>query len=132
MRFFYCVFSLLLVSNFALPKQENPKKEDKTEVQPIVRRITVKGDVMKKMLAHKATPKYPIEARHQHISGTVRLHVIIGVDGSVKDIEYVSGPRALVQATVDGVRQYKYKPTMENGEPVEVDTTVDTVFELRE
>jgi periplasmic protein TonB len=132
MRFFYCVLSLLLVSNFAISKQENPKKEDKTEAPPIIRRITVNGDVMKRMLVHKVTPRYPIEARQQRISGTVKLHVIIGVDGSVKDIEYVSGPRALVQATVDGVRQYKYKPTKENGEPVEVDTTVETLFELRE
>jgi protein TonB len=57
--------------------------------------------------------------------------VVIGVDGSVKDMKYVSGPSRLVKATMDGVRQYKYQPTTENGQPVEVDTTVETVFDIR-
>lgn len=137
MRFFSGVFLLFLMSTFGLAKQENPKKEDKkedkTEAQaPTVPRITVKGDVMKKKLVHKVTPRYPAEAMHQCVSGTVILRVLIGVDGSVKDMQYVSGPRILVQATMDGVRQYKYRPTMENGQPVEVDTTVETVFGIRQ
>ena len=131
MRLLRGVFSLCLVSTLALPKQENPKKEDKTETQaPTVRRITVKGNVMKKKLVHKVIPQYPPEARDQRVSGIVVLHVLIGVDGSVKDMQYVSGPSILVRATMDGVRQYKYQPTTDSGQPVEVDTTVETVFEL--
>lgn len=105
MRFFRVVFSLCLISTLASPKQENPKKEDTTQTPaPTVRRITVKGDVMKKKLVHKVTPKYPSDAMHQRVSGTVVLRVLIGVDGSVKDMQYVSGPSILVQATMDGVR----------------------------
>ena len=97
-----------------------------------VPRITVKGDVMKKKLVRKVTPRYPPEARPSRVSGTVVLRVLIGVDGSVEHVEYVSGPKVLLQATIDGVRQYKYKPTTENGQPVEVDTTVETVFSIVE
>lgn len=131
MRLLRGVFSLWLVSTLALPKQENPKNEHTTQTPaPTVRRITVNGDVMKKKLVHKVTPKYPADAMHQRVSGTVVLHVLIGVDGSVKDMQYVSGPSILVQATMDGVRQYKYQATTDSGQPVEVDTTVETVFEI--
>ena len=131
MRFFVvCVCCLLFQFSFFQPK-ENPAQQDKTAAQaPSVPRITVKGDVMKKKLVRKVTPNYPYEARQRHIAGTVILRVLIGVDGSVKQVEYVSGPDILVKATIDGVRQYKYKPTTENGQPVEVDTTVETVFSL--
>ena len=91
-------------------------------------RISVKGDVMKKKLVHKVTPRYPADAMLQRVMGTVILRVLIGVDGSVRDMQYVSGPRILVQTTMDGVRQYKYRPTAENGQPVEVETTVETEF----
>lgn len=132
MRYWCAVFALFLVPTFAQPKQDNPKKEDRTEAQlPTVPRITVKGNLMKKKIVHKVTPKYPREAMDQRVSGIVVLHVLIGVDGSVKDMQYVSGPRMLVQATMDGVRQYKYQPTIVSGLPAEVDTTVETVFEIR-
>jgi protein TonB len=57
---------------------------------------------------------------------------VIGVDGSVKQVEYVSGPEVFLKPTIEAVRQNKYKPTTENGQPVEVDTTVETVFSLIE
>ena len=133
MKFFWCFVLLSLASGFTLLNQESPKKEDKTEEQaPNVRRITVRGDLMKKRLVHKVAPQYPAEAMRQRISGTVVLHVLIGVDGSVKRIDYASGPQILVKPTIEGVRQYKYKPLEENGQPVEVDTTVQTVFEVRQ
>ena len=83
---------------------------------------------MRKKLVHKVNPIYPSEAMRRRIAGTVILHVVIGVDGSVKQAEYVSGPEIFVKPTIEAVRQNKYKPTLENGQPVEVDTTVETVF----
>src|SRR5689334_22690066 len=133
MRFLRGLCLLFLMATVAATKQENQKKEDKAESQAqAVSRIPVKGDVMRKKLVHKVTPRYPGEAMSQRVSGTVVLQVVIGVDGAVKDMRYISGPRILVQATMDGVRQYKYRPTMLNGQPVEVETTVETVFELRQ
>ena len=69
-------------------------------------------------------------AKTAHISGTVVLHAIIGTDGTVQDLQYISGPPLLMRSAMDAVHQWRYKPTMLNGEPVEVDTTVQVVFTL--
>ncbi len=112
-------------------QSQSATQQDKSATQTqSVSRITVKGDEMKKKLVRKVTPRYPPEARHARIAGTVVLRIVVGIDGSVEHLEYVSGPKQLVQATIEGVRQSKYKPTTENGQPVEVDTTVETVFSI--
>jgi len=64
------------------------------------------------------------------VEGVVRLHAIIGKDGSVHDIEMVSGDQLLVDAAIKAVRQWRYAPTTFNGQPVEVDTTIDVIFQL--
>jgi len=125
----HTIVCCLLICVSIFQSHGNATQQDKSAPQAQgVPRITVKGDEMKKKLVRKVTPRYPPEARPSRISGTVVLRVLIGVDGSVEHVEYVSGPKALLQATIEGVRQYKYKPTTENGQPVEVDTTVETVF----
>ncbi len=112
-------------------QSQGATQQDKSATQTQnVPRITVKGDVMKKKLVHRVMPNYPLEARHESIAGIVKLHVLIGVDGSVKEAEFISGPDVLVKPTLDAVRKWKYKPTTENGQPVEVDTTVETVFSI--
>jgi protein TonB len=71
-------------------------------------------------------------ARQTRISGTVRLHAIIGKDGTVRELTLESGHPLLVQAALDAVRQWRYQPTLLNGEPVEVDTTIDVIFSLNQ
>ena len=61
-------------------------------------------------------------------SGTVVLHAIIAKDGTVKEMQYVSGPPLLTKVAMDAVRQWTYKPTTIQGQPVEVDTTIDVAF----
>jgi protein TonB len=63
-----------------------------------------------------------------HISGTVRLKAVIGADGSVEDLTLISGHPLLVQAAEAAVKQWIYKPTLLNGQPVEVDTEIDVHF----
>ena len=58
------------------------------------------------------------------------LHAIISKDGSDPGTQYVSGPPLLMKSAMDAVKQWRYKPTMLNGEPVEVDTTIYVVFTL--
>jgi protein TonB len=84
------------------------------------------------MLVNRVQPVYPPLARQTRISGTVRLHAIIGKDGSVQQLEVLSGHPLLVQAALDAVRQWRYRPTLLNGEPVEVDTTIDVIFSLNQ
>ena len=98
--------------------------------KPNVTRITKGGNVQAASLINKVTPQYPPLARQTRISGTVRLHAIIAKDGSVQELSVISGHPLLVQAALDAVRQWRYRPTLLNGEPVEVDTTVDVIFSL--
>lgn len=73
-------------------------------------------------------PQYPIKARTRRIFGTVRLHAIIAKDGSVKELEVESGHPYLQPAAIDAVRQWRYAPTLVEGQPVEVYTTIDVIF----
>jgi TonB family protein len=93
-------------------------------------RIRVGGSIAAASLTHQVMPVYPALARQAHISGTVVLHCIIGKDGSVQQLEFVSGPPLLMKSAMDAVRQWVYKPTLLNGKAVEVDTTVSVIFTL--
>ena len=75
---------------------------------------------------------YPPLARQTRINGTVRLHAIIAKDGSIQQLEVISGHPLLQQSALDAVRQWRYQPTLLNGEPVEVDTTIDVIFTLNQ
>ena len=100
--------------------------------KPVQSRIKVGGNVTAARIVNRTTPIYPPLARQTRISGTVRLHAIIAKDGTVQQLEVLSGHPLLVQAALDAVRQWRYQPTLLNGEPVEVDTTVDVIFSLNQ
>ncbi len=100
--------------------------------KPTQTRIRQGGNVTAAKLVNKVQPQYPPLARQTRISGTVRLHAIIGKSGQVEQLEVMSGHPLLVQAALDAVRQWKYQPTQLNGEPVEVDTTIDVIFSLNQ
>jgi periplasmic protein TonB len=93
-------------------------------------RIRVGGNVEQAALIHQVLPQYPQIAKTAHISGTVILHAIIAKDGTVQELQYISGPPLLMRTAMDAVRQWRYKPTLLNGDPVEVDTTISVVFTL--
>lgn len=93
-------------------------------------RIRQGGNVTLTSLTYKVAPIYPDEAKANHIQGTVVLHVILSAEGAVTEIEVVSGDQTLANAATSAVRQWKYKPTLLNGKPVEVDTTVTVDFNL--
>jgi len=93
-------------------------------------RIRVGGNVQMASLVRKVDPTYPAIAKSAHISGTVVLHAIIAKDGTIEHLEFVTGPGLLMRSAMDAVSQWRYKPTLLNGEPVEVDTTISVVFTL--
>jgi protein TonB len=100
--------------------------------RPTQTRIKQGGQVQAAMIINRVQPSYPPLARQTRISGTVRLHAIIGKDGSVQQLEVISGHPLLVQSALDAVRQWRYRPTLLNNEPVEVDTTIDVIFSLNQ
>jgi len=93
-------------------------------------RLRIGGNLLAAKIIDRVQPVYPALARQTRIQGVVRLHVILHKDGTVQQLEVISGHPLLVQAAIDAVRQWRYQPTLLNGEPVEVDTTVDVVFAL--
>lgn len=93
-------------------------------------RIVVGGNVQQARLINQVRPIYPPLAKQARIQGTVRLQAIIGKDGTVEQLEVLSGHPLLVQAAQDAVRQWRYQPTLLNSQPVEVVTTIDVIFTL--
>ena len=93
-------------------------------------KIRVGGNVQAVNLIEKVTPVYPPLAKEARIQGLVRFTVTIGKDGKVQDVQLVSGHPLLVEAAQQAVSQWVYKPTLLNGNPVEIVTTVDVNFTL--
>jgi len=100
-------------------------------VQAQPQRIRVGGNVQAANLIHQAAPVYPPLAKAAAIQGTVRFTVIIGRDGSVQNVTLISGHPLLVEAAREAVQQWQYKPTLLNGQPVEVVTQIDVNFTLQ-
>jgi protein TonB len=71
---------------------------------------------------------YPPAAQAARVQGTVRVQVLIGADGRVKNATVLSGPQPLQAAALENARQRQYKPTIVNGKPVEVETEISVQF----
>jgi periplasmic protein TonB len=97
---------------------------------PMPKRIRVPAQVAEANLIHDVAPQYPPEAGRERIEGTVVLMAVIGKDGTVRDVRVESGLPLLAQAAIEAVKQWRYKPYLLNGEPVEVDSHVTINFTL--
>ena len=94
--------------------------------------IRVGANVMQANLANKVNPVYPPLAKAARVQGTVQFEATIGADGSIRNLRLTGGPPLLVQAAMQAVQQWAYKPTLLNGNPVEVITTIDVNFTLEQ
>ena len=94
--------------------------------------LSVSADVMAGNLVNKVLPVYPADARKARIQGTVVLQAVVGKDGNVENLRVISGPSQLQQSALDAVRFWTYKPFLLNGDPIEVKTTVNVNFSLKQ
>jgi protein TonB len=92
--------------------------------------IRLGGNVAAANRIYSVTPAYPAEAKEGRIQGTVKLEITIDKEGHVGPMSVISGPSELVRSATDAVSQWVYKPTLLNGEPVSVLTTVDVNYTL--
>ncbi|HTC87053.1 MAG TPA: energy transducer TonB [Bryobacteraceae bacterium] len=92
--------------------------------------IPVTSDLQMAKLLRKVIPEYPPIAKSARISGVVRLIGTIGKDGTIQNLQVVSGHPMLTRAALDAVRQWIYKPTMLNGNAVEVIAPIEVTFTL--
>jgi len=95
-----------------------------------VQRIRVSSGVTQGLVIHRVDPVYPAIAKTARVQGTVILQAVIGKDGSIQNLHVVSGHPLLQGAAMDAVKQWRYRPYILNGEPVEVDTQVEVHFTL--
>jgi protein TonB len=105
-------------SNVAMPKVATPQ------------RVRVSSGVQSGLLVRKVQPTYPPLARQARIQGTVVLQAQISKNGDIENLQLISGHPMLAPAAIEAVKQWKYKPYLLNGEPVEVETTVQVNFSL--
>ncbi len=91
----------------------------------------VSGGVMAGNLLTHVDPVYPPAAKDARIQGAVVLHAIIGKDGTIENLQVVSGPKKLQTSALDAVRQWTYKPFLLNGDPTEVETTITVNYSLQ-
>jgi protein TonB len=119
-----------LMSQIFVPPQ--PKPMPRAADLPIAptKRMPVGGDVQAAKLLKKIFPAYPPLARQARVSGTVQLIGVIAKDGTIQQLQVVSGYPLLVKAALDAVRQWIYRPTLLNGQAVEVIAPIDVIFTL--
>jgi len=139
---FMFIFAIAYVDGgfrFVLPLDYQPPKsaEEKAESNspdaphtPRELRVQVGGAVQAARLVTRVQPVYPQVAKDERLQGKVSIHVIVGKDGSIRQMDGVRGRCSLAKSAVEAVRQWRYEPTLLNGYPVEVDTEITVIFQL--
>jgi TonB family protein len=111
--------------NFALSKEATP-----AVVRDAKGPVEVRGSVQESKLIHRVRPVYPEDAKAAGLQGSVKLVVVVAENGTLREIRSASGPLPLIQAAVDAVRQWNWKPTTLDGEQVAVITEIMMNFKL--
>jgi protein TonB len=93
-------------------------------------RVRISQGVTKGLLVQKIEPQYPTLARSARVQGDVVLSAVIDTNGQITNLQLVSGHPMLVPAAIAAVKQWRYKPYLLNGQPVEVETTITVIFSL--
>jgi protein TonB len=108
-----------------------PQPERPAEVRPQAPHRLVMTHLESAMLIHRVEPVYPPLARQIHREGQVELHAIISTDGTIQSLQVVSGDALFLRSAQDAVSQWRYRPTVLNGQPVEIDTYITVIYTLQ-
>jgi protein TonB len=112
----------------AAPQPPPPQRSKAS--QPL--RIRPGGNVIPPRLIYQPKPEYPQLARVARIEGAVEFEAVISKDGTIEELKVLRGHPFLVKAALEAVRQWRYQPTLLNGEPIEVVTEITVNFKLVE
>jgi TonB family protein len=102
-----------------------------TNEHPVVRRRIVLTTIDPALLIHRVEPAYPALARQIHKEGRVELRAIIGTDGTIQSLQIVNGDPLFERSARDAVQQWRYRPTILNGQAVEVDTYITVIYTMQ-
>ena len=98
--------------------------------KPLLQRLNISQGVSTGLLIKKVQPTYPSAALTMRIEGTVELVATVSKTGDITNVKVTSGDSQLAKAAVSAVKQWKYKPYLLNGEPVEIQTPITMNFKL--
>lgn len=93
--------------------------------------VAIVSEIQAAKLIRKVTPAYPEMAKRANISGVVEIEAIIAKDGTMRSLRVLRGHPLLINAAVEAVKQWRYRPTLLQGQPVEVITRIEVNFRLR-
>ena len=93
--------------------------------------VRLTSRLVESTIIYKTIPQYPAIAKASHTEGTVVLEAMISKTGTIEGLHVISGSPMLQQAAIDAVKTWRYRPYMLNGQPVEVETTVNVIFKLQ-
>ena len=108
------------------PQPVQPKPIAPPQQKPVL----VSRGVMAAQLIERVEPVYPEAARRIHLEGTVELRAFISRDGRIQELEVLSGHPWFIRAAREAVLEWRYRPTLLNGEPVEVETIITVIFRI--
>jgi len=111
-------------------ERHGPIPPNTTETQVKRPRVVRMTTLDPAMLIHRVEPSYPILARQTHREGRVELRAIIGTDGTIQSLQIVSGDPMFLRSALEAVQQWHYKPTILNGQPVEIDTYITVIYTM--
>jgi len=98
--------------------------------KPVLQKMKISQGVAQGLIIKRVPPEYPRAALTMRIEGAVELAATISKDGDIKDVKVLKGDSQLSHAAVQAVKQWKYKPYLLNGEPVEIQTQITVDFKL--
>jgi periplasmic protein TonB len=108
-----------------------PRKPVETVVEATKQRVVHITSIDPAMLKRRVEPVYPPLMIHTRREGKVIIHAFIGADGTMQSLEVVGGDAFFYASALEAVRQWVYKPTILNGQPVQVDTTITVIYSLQ-
>jgi protein TonB len=123
----------LSITNIAPPANTGAmaKLMDSSSVPtPVLQKLNVSQGVSRGLLVKQVQPIYPASALRMHVEGSVQLLATLSKTGDISTVKVLSGDKQLAQAALTAVKQWKYKPYLLNGEPVEIQTEVTVNFKL--
>jgi protein TonB len=104
--------------------------ERPVDVRPATPHRLIVTHLESAMLIHRVEPVYPALARQTHREGQVELRAIISTDGTIQSLQVVKGDALFLRSTTDAVNQWRYRPTVLNGQPVEIETFITVIYTL--
>lgn len=120
---------IVVFGGIALPQEpSSPSAETPGKTAHPVPRHVRRGSAVAAQLVYSFYPQYPKEAKKKHLEGNVGIRYVVDADGSVKDAHPVTGDPILAKAAIESIQQWRYRPTLFNGEPVAVKAELEMRF----